>query len=154
MAARHGLSPNRYGDVKVPTRQSAILVLIAEGPQGPSLLLTERVSDLTDFPGQIVFPGGVADPSDDGPVATALREAEEEVGLDVDFVQVIGCLPPLASPDSGFVVHPVLAWPEPGDVHGVGELYRGLSTSRATTAPACRSSRPHGAGRCRWARTN
>lgn len=95
---------------QVTLRQSAVLVLITEGPQGPTVLLTERAKDLTDYPGQIVFPGGVSEPDDVGPVATALREAEEEVGLESTCVRVIGCLPPLALPDTGFLVYPVVAW--------------------------------------------
>lgn len=103
---------SQYGAEQVALRHAAVLVLLTEGPQGPQVLLTERSNDLTDYPGQIVFPGGVADASDAGPVATALREAKEEVGLDVDQIRVIGCLPPLALPDTGFLVHPVLAWCE------------------------------------------
>jgi 8-oxo-dGTP pyrophosphatase MutT (NUDIX family) len=107
--ARDALSID-YGPERVALRQAAVLVLLTEGAQGPQVLLTERTSDLTDYPGQIVFPGGVAEPGDRGPVATALREATEEVGLDIHLVTVIDCLPPLALPDTGFVVHPVLAW--------------------------------------------
>ena len=99
-----------YGPERVSLRQAAVLVLLTEGPQGPEVLLTERTIDLTDYPGQVVFPGGVAEPGDRGPVATALREAAEEVGLDINLVTVIDCLPPLALPDTGFIVHPVLAW--------------------------------------------
>jgi 8-oxo-dGTP pyrophosphatase MutT (NUDIX family) len=73
-------------------------------------LLTERSADLTDYPGQLSFPGGAVDAQDDGPVATALREAVEEVGLDPESVHVIGLLPPQALPDTGFLVDPVLAW--------------------------------------------
>jgi 8-oxo-dGTP pyrophosphatase MutT (NUDIX family) len=76
--------------------------------------MTERAPDLNDYPGQLVFPGGAIDPSDGGPVAAALREAHEEIGLDADSIHVIGLLAPLALPDSGFLVDPVLAWsPDP-----------------------------------------
>ena len=94
----------------VSLRPAAVLVLLADGPNGPSVLMTERAADLHDYPGQLVFPGGAVDPSDSGPVATALREAEEEIGLDVSQIEVIGLLAPLALPDSGFFVSPVLAW--------------------------------------------
>jgi len=102
----------QYGPELVTLRHAAVLVLITEGPHGPQVLLTERAKDLSDYPGQVVFPGGAAEPGDGGPVATAMREAQEEVGLDTTHVHVIGCLPPLALPDSGFLVHPVLAWSE------------------------------------------
>lgn len=57
-----------------------------------------------------MFPGGAADPGDDGLVATALREAGEEIGLDPSMVHVLGTLPALALPDTGFLLTPVLAW--------------------------------------------
>ena len=98
-----------WSDV-VHLRRAAVLVLLNEGPSGPCVLLTERAADLTDYPGQLVFPGGAVDAPDDGPVSTALREAAEEVGLDPDSVEVIGLLPPQVLPESGFLVDPVLAW--------------------------------------------
>lgn len=73
--------------------------------------MTERAADMHDYPGQLVFPSGAVDPGDSGPVTAALREAREEIGLDVDSIHVIGLLTPLALPDSGFLVAPVLAWP-------------------------------------------
>ena len=91
-------------------RPAAVLVLISQGPTGQSVLLTRRSADLSEYPGQLVFPGGATDPLDDGPVATALREAAEEVGLDPDSVGIVGNLPTIALPDSGFLVTPVLAW--------------------------------------------
>ena len=94
----------------VSLRPAAVLVLLSNGPSGPCVLMTERAADLHDYPGQLVFPGGAVDPGDSGPVATALREAQEEIGLDVDSIHVIGLLSPLALPDSGFLVDPVLAW--------------------------------------------
>src|SRR5205085_2231719 len=60
--------------------------------------------------GQVSFPGGGQDPSDGGPVDAALREAREETGLDPRGVDVLGQLPPLYLPPSGFVVTPVLGW--------------------------------------------
>jgi 8-oxo-dGTP pyrophosphatase MutT (NUDIX family) len=60
--------------------------------------------------GQVSFPGGAIDPVDSGPVAAALREAQEEVGLEPAGVQVIAELPALYLPPSNFVVTPVLAW--------------------------------------------
>jgi 8-oxo-dGTP pyrophosphatase MutT (NUDIX family) len=91
-------------------RDSAVLVLFGEGAEGPDLLLIERARTLRAHAGQPAFPGGAQDPEDDGPVAAALREAQEEVGLDPSTVDVLGVLPPLFLPPSGFVVHPVVAW--------------------------------------------
>ena len=101
-------------------RDSAVLVLFGEGPDGPDLLLIERAATLRSHAGQPAFPGGAQDPEDDGPVAAALREAQEEVGLRPESVDVLGVLPALWLPPSGFVVHPVVAWwREPHDVHVV-----------------------------------
>ena len=102
--------PGQRGIHPAALRPAAVLVLLSDGPTGPVVLLTERAADLRDYPGQLVFPGGAADPQDDGPVANALREAQEEVGLDPDDVYILGVLPALALPESGFLVTPVLAY--------------------------------------------
>lgn len=91
-------------------RESAVLILIGEGVHGPDVLLIERSAHLSSHAGQPAFPGGVIDPEDDGPVAAALREAQEETGLDPYGVEVLATLPALWLPPSGFVVTPVLAW--------------------------------------------
>ncbi len=101
-------------------RHSAVLVLFSEGVPapggaGPDVLLIERAHTLRSHAGQPAFPGGALDPEDgdpagDGPVAAALREAAEEVGLQPSTVSVLGVLPALWLPPSGFLVHPVLAW--------------------------------------------
>lgn len=109
-------------------RSSAVLMLFGEGSQGPDLLLTERAHHMRSHPGQVSFPGGTMDPGDASPVATALREAEEEVGLDPAGVQVLGQLPELWLPPSNFAVTPVIAWwreecpvsvVDPDEVHAV-----------------------------------
>ncbi|MER5862097.1 CoA pyrophosphatase [Kitasatospora sp. NPDC002040] len=96
-------------------RASAVLVLFGDGPSGPDLLLIERARALRSHAGQSSFPGGALDPEDGdpagaGPVAAALREAEEETGLDPSGVQVFATLPALYIPVSDFVVTPVLGW--------------------------------------------
>lgn len=82
---------------------------------GPELLLMERAGTLRSHAGQPSFPGGALDPEDgdpagDGPLRAALREAEEETGLDPRGVQLFGVLPRLYIPVSEFVVTPVLGW--------------------------------------------
>ena len=74
-------------------RQGAVLMLFGEGPDGPDLLLTERAHHMRSHPGQVSFPGGSVDPTDDGATAAALREAQEETGLDPSGVEVFGELP-------------------------------------------------------------
>ena len=88
----------------------AVLMLFGEGPAGPDLLLTERAHGMRSHPGQISFPGGSLDPTDASPAAAALREAEEETGLDPAGVEVFAELPELWLPPSNFAVTPVLAW--------------------------------------------
>jgi 8-oxo-dGTP pyrophosphatase MutT (NUDIX family) len=90
-------------------RPSAVLVLFAEGPDGPDLLLIQRSEGLRLHAGQPAFPGGAVD-GDEGPVAAALREATEEVGLDPRGVDVLGTLPEVYIARTGFRVVPVLAW--------------------------------------------
>ena len=91
-------------------RQGAVLMLFGEGPSGPDLLLTERAHDMRSHPGQVSFPGGSTDPEDASPAATALREAQEETGLDPSGVHVFATLPELWLPPSNFAVTPVLGW--------------------------------------------
>lgn len=91
-------------------RESAVLILFGEGPGGPDVLLLRRADDLRHHPGQPAFPGGGIDPTDDGPRAAALREAQEETGLDPSGVEVLTTLPALFLPPSGNLVTPVIAW--------------------------------------------
>ena len=91
-------------------RQSAVLMLFGEGPDGPDLLLIQRASTVSSHAGQPAFPGGAVDDTDADVVAAALREAEEETGLDPAGVHVFATLPALWLPPSGFVVTPVLGW--------------------------------------------
>jgi 8-oxo-dGTP pyrophosphatase MutT (NUDIX family) len=91
-------------------RPSAVLVLFGDGPEGPDLLFIQRSDELRLHAGQPAFPGGAIDEGDGGPVGAALREAAEEVGLDLAGVDVVGTLPEVFIERTGFRVVPVLAW--------------------------------------------
>ncbi|WP_049576250.1 NUDIX hydrolase [Streptomyces sp. SBT349] len=118
-------------------RPAAVLVLLGEGAFGPELLLLERASSLRTHAGQASFPGGTLDPEDgdpegEGPREAALREAEEETGLDPAGVRIFATLPRLYIPVTDFVVSPVLAWwREPSPVTPVDPA----ETARVFTVP-------------------
>ncbi|MFI9455328.1 NUDIX hydrolase [Amycolatopsis sp. NPDC052450] len=101
-------------------RSASVLMLFGEGPQGPDVLLQRRADTLGSHAGQVSFPGGGAEPDDDGPVGTALREAEEETGVEPSGVLPVAIFPELFVPVSAFAVTPVLAyWRTPSPVHAV-----------------------------------
>ncbi|MEU6279532.1 CoA pyrophosphatase [Streptomyces sp. NPDC047028] len=126
-----------------------------ERSRGPELLLMERAGSLRSHAGQPSFPGGALDPEDgdpqaDGPLRAALREAEEETGLDPAGVQLFGVLPRLYIPVSGFVVTPVLGWwrePIPVGVVDPNETARVFTVPVADlTDPANRATAIHPSG--------
>jgi 8-oxo-dGTP pyrophosphatase MutT (NUDIX family) len=86
---------------------AAVLIPIVERPS-PTVLLTRRTETLSSHAGQVAFPGGRIDDVDDGPIAAALREAEEEIGLPTDVVDIIGTTD-LYYTGTGFHITPVLA---------------------------------------------
>lgn len=92
------------GSVLTP---AAVLVPVIERPDSLTMLLTHRTAHLNDHPGQVSFPGGRCEVGDGSPVVTALREAEEEVGLRAQQVDVIGVLPDYKT-GTGFRVTPVV----------------------------------------------
>lgn len=97
--------PDRVFTEASATPASVLIGLIAD--QSPSVVLTMRTSHLSDHAGQISFPGGRAEPHDPDVHATALREAQEEIGLDPCLVSVWGCLPHYFTV-SGYRVTPVV----------------------------------------------
>lgn len=97
-------------------RIGAVLVLLEDTDAGPRVVLTRRRRDMRSHPGQISFPGGRVDPGETLEEA-ALREAEEEVGLDADSVEVVGIGPTFYIPPSRFWVVPIAArWTAPHDL--------------------------------------
>ena len=110
-----------------PLTPAAVLVAVVDRVD-PTVILTERPKTMRKHPGQISFPGGRIDPGDDGPVAAALREAEEEIGLPPAAVEVIGIADTYRT-ITGFEVTPVIGvvppdlplTPHPGEVASMFE---------------------------------
>lgn len=110
-------------------REAAVLVPIIPRETGPTVLLTQRPNTMEKHPGQVAFPGGKVDPRDDGPVEAALREADEEVGVDPGSVQLVARSAPYLT-GTGFRITPVLgvlpadfeAKPDPSEVDAVFEV--------------------------------
>ena len=92
------------------TRPAAVLIPVVDRPE-PAVLLTLR-TELPSHPGQIAFPGGKIDPGDATPLAAALREAHEEIGLEPFEVEVLGSLPTYTT-STGFIVTPVVGLVQP-----------------------------------------
>jgi 8-oxo-dGTP pyrophosphatase MutT (NUDIX family) len=108
-------TPEILGEPRFTQRgmvQASVLIAIIEREQ-PTVLLTQRTSHLSNHSGQIAFPGGKVDDTDADAVMAALREAHEEVGLDAEFIQVLGSLP-IYTTGSAFIVTPVVALVKPG----------------------------------------
>ena len=106
---------------------SAVLMLLADSDDGAEILLTRRSTNLSNHRGEISFPGGRVDPEDRDPIATALRETEEETGLSRQHIEVIGTLPDYLT-GTGFRVTPVVALVQPpfelaADVFEVAEIF-------------------------------
>ncbi len=98
---------------KMPLRPAAVLMAFTERNDQLHLLLTERTHTVRDHPGQVAFPGGVAEAHDRDLEQTALRESDEEIGLRADQVEVVGYL--TAQPIiTGYAVLPVVGFFDPG----------------------------------------
>lgn len=120
------LNPDTVLPVGRKLRPAGVLAPIIEDERGLSLLLTKRSAALKHHPGQIAFPGGKQDEGDVDVIAAALREADEEIGLPPENVEVLGTLPRHetvtsfdVTPVIGFVKAPFDVRPEPGEVDEV-----------------------------------
>ena len=97
----------KAGHFPEDARIAAALLLIYEGADGPAIPLTVRASGLTRHAGQISLPGGATDPGETL-AQTALREAQEEIGIDPSSGHILGELTPVHVLVSGFTLHPVV----------------------------------------------
>jgi 8-oxo-dGTP pyrophosphatase MutT (NUDIX family) len=100
--------PGRRRRVLERPRRAAVLVPIIDDGGALRLLLTRRTEDLPTHAGQVAFPGGLMEPDEDDPAKTALREAEEEIGLPADAVEVLGLLDDFPTRTDEVAVTPVV----------------------------------------------
>ncbi|MGE5616687.1 MAG: CoA pyrophosphatase [Bacillota bacterium] len=108
-------------------KPAAVLLLLVNHDAGPSIVFTQRTLHLADHAGQISFPGGRFTAEDGTPERTALREAEEEIGISPARIEVLGRLPEYNT-STGYLVTPVVGWIEPPvsyrpDPHEVDEVF-------------------------------
>jgi 8-oxo-dGTP pyrophosphatase MutT (NUDIX family) len=108
-------------------KPAAVLLLVVNHPADPTVVFTQRTAHLADHAGQISFPGGRVEESDESPEHTALREAEEEVGVTRDRVEILGRLPEYHT-GTGYRVTPIVGWAEPPityrpDPHEVADVF-------------------------------
>jgi 8-oxo-dGTP pyrophosphatase MutT (NUDIX family) len=109
------LTPEAAMRIAVAGRtQAAVLVPLYREQGELHAVFTERRADLRRHPGEISFPGGRHEARDRDLLATAVREAEEEIGLPATGVEIVGALTPTATIASGFAIHPFVGWIEPG----------------------------------------
>jgi 8-oxo-dGTP pyrophosphatase MutT (NUDIX family) len=109
------------------SKPASVLLLVVNHPGDPTVVFTQRTAHLADHAGQISFPGGRSDAGDATPEHTALREAEEEVGIPADRIEILGRLPEYHT-STGYRVTPVVGWAEPPltyrpDPHEVADVF-------------------------------
>ncbi|MGH2538513.1 MAG: NUDIX hydrolase [Candidatus Promineifilaceae bacterium] len=142
-AAQRRMSPvpraGRPAEKPGRPRLAAVLVLLYNRARQTHLVLTVRRDDLAYHAGQVSFPGGRRE-GKESLAQTALREAQEEIGLDPAALTLVGELTPLYIPPTDYEVHPFVAWhpgrpafrPQPGEVAGILETPLGLLLNPAT----------------------
>ncbi|MFZ1773222.1 MAG: CoA pyrophosphatase [Rhizobiaceae bacterium] len=96
-----------------PFKDAAVLIGVVDRPEGARIILTKRTERLRSHSGQVALPGGRIDAGDGSAARAALREAEEEIGLGADFVDIIGQMPDYLT-GSGYRIAPVLGLVRPG----------------------------------------
>lgn len=121
------LNPNFTPLWPGPLMPAAVLVPVVAYEDGERVILTKRTAHLSNHAGQISFPGGRIDPEDPDVIATALRETEEEIGLDRLHISILGALDAYVT-GTGFVVVPVVGMVRPGfslrlQQHEVAEVF-------------------------------
>lgn len=126
----HILNPEGLIEIEgLKLKDAAVLVPVVDDPDGAKVILTQRTATLRKHSGQVAFPGGGIDEGDLSPEVAALREAQEEIGLDPSFVETVGRLPQYLS-GTGFRIVPVLSVvrrgfvikPNPDEVDAVFEV--------------------------------
>lgn len=110
-----------------PLKPAAVLLLVVNHPGDPTVVFTQRTAHLADHAGQISFPGGRCDDDDCTAERTALREAEEEIGIRADRIEILGRLPEYRT-GTGYSVTPIVGWAEPPltyrpDPHEVADIF-------------------------------
>ena len=132
LAARSPLEFAVYGDDgvgRVGTTAAAVLIPVIAQAQGLTVLFTQRTQHLKSHSGQVSFPGGRAEPGDASAEFTALREAQEEIGLALQRVEILGRLPEYhtrtgfrVTPVIGLIQPPLELTPDPREVESVFEV--------------------------------
>ena len=115
-ASAHVWTPELLAETRFTQRalvHASVLVPLVMRDSGLTVLLTERTTHLSSHSGQVAFPGGKADPEDADAIDTALREAEEEIGLERSHVEVLGTLPIYVT-GTAYIITPVVALVKPG----------------------------------------
>ena len=148
----HDLSEAEFAEMTKDLRLAAVLVPLVEHAEEPSILLTRRADHLDKHSGQVAFPGGKVEESDASPIATALREAEEEIGLDPDYVEVAGVLDTYQT-GTGFLILPVVGFVRPGfsltpDANEVADIFE-VPASIALTEASYKTDSGEWKGRMR-----
>ncbi len=105
------LSRVKHGYIREPEGliKAAVVLPLIEKPGNVEILFTRRTNQVKSHRGQVSFPGGTVAPGDRGTVDTALRETEEEIGVERSRIKVLGTLPPLSTVSTGYFVYPTVA---------------------------------------------